>query len=248
MKKYGYLLIIGLVVVAGIFVINAPPQEDKTALDPKQSSDTETTFARPKKSAHYESNTPAHESILAAPPINIVIDFNFDLTSNSSISIVDTNDIEYGSGDTSVDRNKLALRRSMSHDSPDGVYTVNYNACWPDASCHDGSFQFAINRSLGEDYLDLRNRSAVEIKLSDIAFKPARVKVSAGTRITWLNDEEVTHYVNTDAHPSHTYYPAQNSNALAKGEEFSLVFDKAGIYPYHCSAHASDMIGSIIVE
>src|SRR3989344_4480759 len=87
-------------------------------------------FNPAKKSAHYESNTPAHEAVLAAPPINVVIDFNFDLTSNSSISIVDTNDIEYGSGDTSVDRNKLALRRSMSHDSPDGVYTVNYNACW----------------------------------------------------------------------------------------------------------------------
>ena len=248
MKRYIYLLVVGLVVVVGFLILKAPPQENIETNNNQQPTGSKITFKNPKKSAHYESNTPAHGSILAAPPKNIVIDFNFDLALNSSISITGADGIEYGTGDTVVDKNKLALRRLMSYDSPDGVYTVSYNACWPDASCHKGNFQFVIDRSLADNYLDSRNKPAVEIKLSDIAFKPAQVRISPGTQITWINDEDVIHYINTDAHPSHTYYPAQNSMALAKGEKFSLVFDEAGIYPYHCSAHASNMIGSIIVE
>ncbi|MFC1988571.1 VOC family protein [Chloroflexota bacterium] len=63
-------------------------------------------FGTPKKSPHWESNTPGHESMLAAVPINVVIDFNFDLGPGSAISI--TNDgKEYATGDTIIDDNKL---------------------------------------------------------------------------------------------------------------------------------------------
>ena len=128
------------------------------------------------------------------------------------------------------------------------MYTVKYTACWPDKSCHEGHSQFAVDRSSAGAYVDWRNQADVEIKMSEIAFKPRNVRVSRGTRVTWVNDEDVAHYVNTDAHPSHTYYPLQNSKVLARGERFSLAFDTPGIYPYHCSAHASVMGGSIIVE
>lgn len=247
MKKYIYLLVV-IIIVSGFFIASNRSQESTITLGDQQSSSTKITFTKPKKSAHYESNVPAHGSILAASPVNIVIDFNFDLSSNSSISITDIKGVEYGIGDNSIDDNKLALRKLMSTTSPDGIYTVNYNACWPDRSCHKGYFQFAIDKSLVENYSDLRNKSEIVINMSDIAFKPDQVKVSPGTRVTWVNDEDATHYINTDSHPGHTYYPAQNSKALAKGEKFSLIFDKVGVYPYHCSAHAGNMIGSIIVE
>src|SRR3990167_1793893 len=42
-------------------------------------SSINTSFSNPKKSAHYESNTPEHGSTLAGVPINVVINFNFDL-------------------------------------------------------------------------------------------------------------------------------------------------------------------------
>src|SRR3989344_3004876 len=90
-----------------------------------------------KKTPHYESNTPASEMILAAPPPNVTIDFNFDLSDISSIEIVN-NGTDYGLDETSVSENKLAMRRSMKQNAPDGEYLVKYSACWPDGSCHDG--------------------------------------------------------------------------------------------------------------
>ena len=229
MRKIIYLIAAGIVVMAAAFVL----------------LNTET--AEFKKSAHYESNTPAHGSVLAGVPVNVVIDFNFDLAEGSSISIK-AGDKEYGAGETVIDSNKLAMRRDMDVNAPDGLYTVNYIACWPDGSCHDGHFQFNIDRTKGDAYEDLRNKNEVTVKLSEISFKPRNIRISRGTKVNWVNEDEVIHYVNTDAHPSHTYYPEQNSRALKKGDTFSITFDKAGAYPYHCSAHARVMTGTIIVE
>jgi plastocyanin len=205
------------------------------------------SFELPKKSAHYETNTPAHEAVLAGVPINVVIDFNFDLAPPSSISIM-SNGKEYATGDTVIDESLLALRRPMAPDAPDGLYTVNYNACWPDGSCHDGHFQFAIDRSSTAGFTDMRSTAEVKVAMADISFSPRDVRISRSTRVTWQNNDDTVHYVNTDPHPAHTYYPPQNSRGLNKGETFSVVFDQPGIYPYHCSAHAGIMTGNILVD
>ena len=207
----------------------------------------ERDFSNPKKSAHYESNTPAHGSVLAGVPINVVIDFNFDLAKPSEIKIL-KDGTDYGVEETIIDDNKLAMRRAMKTDAPDGVYKVEYKACWPDGSCHDGYFQFAVDRSLAGAFEDLRGTPEVTIRMRDILFNPRDVKISPGTKVTWENDDEVEHYVNTETHPAHTYFQDQNSRAIKKGENFSVVFDKPGAYPYHCSAHASVMTGNILVE
>ena len=139
------------------------------------------------------------------------------------------------------------MRRTFDSAAPDGLYKVTYNACWPDRSCHDGHFEFAIDRSRSAAFQDLTGRAEVTIKMSEIMFEPRDIKISRGTKVTWVNNDTVEHYVNTDSHPGHTYYPAQNSSALKQGESFSLTFDAIGIYPYHCSAHESSMKGSIAV-
>lgn len=203
-------------------------------------------FEKPKKSAHYESNTPAHGVILAAAPINVVIDFNFDLTLPSSITI-EKDGQAYGVGDTIIDASALALRRDLVADMPDGLYKVSYSACWSDTSCHDGYFQFAIDSKEGSGFEDFKNQNEVTVKLSQIKFSPAKILVSPGTKVTWINDDAVAHTVNTDSQPGHTYYLGQNSRLLNKGDSYSVVFDKSGIYPYHCSPHAATMQGQIVV-
>jgi plastocyanin len=205
------------------------------------------TFGIPKKSAHYESNTPPHGGILAGVPVNVVIDFNFDLGPGSVIRILN-NGVDYGTGNTLIDANRLAMRRMMNPDAPDGVYTVDYDACWPDGSCHDGNFQFAIMRSRASDYTDLRGMSSVNVTMRDLSFIPSDIRIDRGATVTWINEEGVEHYVNTDSHPYHTYYLPMNSRALKKGDAFTLRFDTPGIYPYHCSAHAEVMFGSVLVE
>lgn len=251
------LVIFGVlaIVIIGITLFILKEQNTKTPPqieDPKKAETTpqtepESMFDNPKKSAHYESNTPAHGQTLAGVPVNVVIDFNFDLAENSTISIMGDG-IEYGTGKTVVDKNKLSMRRLMDPKAPDGFYTVKYNACWPDKTCHDGKFQFYIDRGKADSFTDGTNKKEVTVRLSGLSFKPVDLKISKGTKVTWINDEDIEHYVNTDSHPAHTYYPPQNSRVLKKGEGYSLTFDTPGIYPYHCSAHAAQMKANILVE
>ncbi len=199
------------------------------------------------KSAHFESSTPAHNSFLPAAPPQVAIDFNFDLSGQSTINIL-KDDVEYATGVTTVDTNKLAMRRPMDSTAPDGTYLVKYKACWPDGSCHNGQFNFHLQRSLADNYEDKRNQPAVTINMSSIKFQPMNLRISKGTVVTWVNDDGVDHYVNTDSHPAHTHQPDLNSKALKKGETYSYTFNETGAYPYHCSAHADNMTGTIIVE
>lgn len=227
--------------------VSPTPGLSSSSAQPSSQNELEFSFANPKKSAHYESNTPSHGSVLEAAPINVVIDFNFDLAKPSAISI-NKEGKDYGVKDTVIDTNKLALRRAVDPSAPDGLYTVVYNACWPDGSCHDGSFQFAIDRESAKKAVDETGRNEVKIDLTNTSFVPKTIRIRAGTKITWTNSDNIEHYINTDSHPAHTYYPTQNSKALKKGDTYSLTFTEAGIYPYHCSAHADSMSGRIIVD
>jgi plastocyanin/methionine-rich copper-binding protein CopC len=210
-------------------------------------SDTQVSFANPKKGAHFETSTPEHGSTLAAVPVDVVLNFNFDLADNSTIEITKDGK-DYGTGDASVDSNKLGMRRKMDFGAPDGVYTVKYNGCWPDRTCHDGHFQFAIDSGLLNTYEDKRGQAEVTIKMSQIKFQPMNIRISPGTKVTWVNDDDEQHYVNTDSHPAHSHVLDFNSKALAKDESYSFTFNSLGAYPYHCSAHAADMSGNIVVE
>lgn len=241
------LLLIAAAGLAGWAINRRQPKTQPADTAAPASGSKEITFTNPKKGAHFESSTPAHASTLAAVPVDVVIDFNFDLASNSTIQI-NKDGVDYGRGDTSVDANKLAMRRQMTMDAPDGLYTVNYTGCWPDKTCHDGSFQFAVDRSLVNNYEDRRGQQTVTIKMSRLRFSPMNLRISTGTTVTWVNDDGVEHYVNTDSHPAHSHVPSFNSKVLAKGASYSFAFNKAGAYPYHCSAHAADMTGNIVVE
>ncbi len=242
-------VIVLIAVGAAYFIFNksASPPVASTNPEITDKASTSKSFQNPKKSAHYESNTPEHSATLAAVPVNVVINFNFDLAKPSEIKIKKDGK-DFGVAETVIDNNKLSMRRNIDPSAPDGIYAVNYNACWPDGSCHDGNFQFAINRTTQSEYENLTGQSEVTVKMSQIKFMPVNIKITKGTTVTWVNDDNVEHYVNTDSHPAHTYYLAQNSKALKKGESYSLTFDKQGIYPYHCSAHADTMSGAIVVE
>jgi len=223
------------------------PLSKQTNPPATQITTPETEVGTPKKSAHYESNAPEHALTLAGAPVNVVINFNFDLAKPSEIKI-EKDGKDYGVGETVIDGNKLSMRRNMDPNSPDGTYTVFYNACWPDRTCHDGHFQFAVDKNLKSSFEDMTDKKEVTISMSQIKFVPMDIKINKGTRVTWVNDDEAEHYVNTDSHPAHTYYPNQNSKALKKGDSYSLTFSTFGIYPYHCSAHEAIMNGYIIVE
>ena len=205
-------------------------------------------FKTPVKTPHYVDNVPAHASSIPAVPVNVVINFDFDVIPSSEIVITGPDGQIYSLGDTIIDDNKLGMRVMMDPESPEGLYTVEYSACWPDGSCHDGMFQFVIDKALSLGFIDLRGQSEVLIDMSHNNFDPQDIIIDAGTALTWINNDSVDHYINTDPHPGHNYYPEFNSRAIANGETYSVILDEPGYYPYHCSAHPATMTAIIIVE
>jgi methionine-rich copper-binding protein CopC len=159
MKKLVLPLILTLVAIVGIVISASPygssnqntpaasstPSDGSVTIDTSDSQNGEFIFSTPKKTAHYVSNTPEHGAILTSVPKEVQITFNFDLGVNSNIAVTREGK-DYSSGNTIVSGDRLTLSKTLQSDMPNGQYTVSYTACWPDGSCYDGNFQFAVNR------------------------------------------------------------------------------------------------------
>jgi len=76
--------------------------------------------------------------------------------------------------------------------------------------------------------------------LGNRAFAPDDLSIAVGTTVTWMNTDSVAHTSTSDA-------PGWNSGTVAPGGRFSLVFQTAGTFAYHCSIHPG-MIGSVTVR
>lgn len=81
----------------------------------------------------------------------------------------------------------------------------------------------------------------VEVKIDNFSFGPMTLTVSAGTTVTWTNDDDVPHTVVSD---DKTTFKSQ---ALDTGEKFSYTFSKPGKYPYFCSVHPK-MVAEVVVQ
>jgi plastocyanin len=200
------------------------------------------------KAEHAEDTTPHHGEIYAAAPIQVVVNANTDIQAGSTLSVSNAAGETISLGEVAIDDNKLAMRRDFPVDAADGLYMATYSICVDGGSCDEGSFQFTIDRSLQSTFIDLTGQEKVSIVMKDIVFSPQKIKISPGTEVTWIHDDIAEHFVNTESHPFHTYFPKQNSRSLRQGDSYSVVFDTPGLYPYHCSAHAAVMTGEIIVQ
>jgi plastocyanin len=81
----------------------------------------------------------------------------------------------------------------------------------------------------------------VEVKMQAIAYSPQTITVRPGTRITWVNEDDVLHdVVSTDGEKI-------ESRLFPKGETFSFTPTRAGSIHYVCTIHPG-MEGSITVE
>jgi plastocyanin len=105
-----------------------------------------------------------------------------------------------------------------------------------------------IDSKLLEDFTDLKDTKEVTINMIDISFDMPKIIIDAGTTVTWINQDNVGHTVNSDPHPGHDNHPELNSDLLSNGDTFSFTFDKPGLYTYHCTPHYQRMKGSVLVE
>jgi plastocyanin len=81
--------------------------------------------------------------------------------------------------------------------------------------------------------------TAARVKIVDFRFRPRRIEVSRGTRVTWRNRGDV-------AHTTTSRTDLWDSGSLAPGDTFSRVFRNRGTFRYACSIHP-DMRGKVIV-
>lgn len=210
--------------------------------EPSRAASTESHGA-----AHDGRSTPAESEKLAAQPLNVTLNFDTDRDlARSSVNVTGPGGEAVTTGKLVVVGNGTSLQQPLRAGVPEGEYSVSYDTCSTGGACEDAKYTFTIDRSLSDGFIDMRGKSQVTIDMKDIKFVEQEVVVSPGTKVTWVNSDTVDHYVNTDTHPAHTYYPAQNSRGISTSEQYSVTFTKTGVYPYHCSAH-TDMTATLVV-
>ena len=82
--------------------------------------------------------------------------------------------------------------------------------------------------------------SGNSISIVNFTFSPQTLTVSAGTTVTWTNNDSTTHRPISDT-------GVFDGGNLAPNATFSFTFNTAGTFPYHCSIHPS-MTGTVIVK
>lgn len=89
----------------------------------------------------------------------------------------------------------------------------------------------------------VRAQAAQQIAVQNFAFQPATLTVSAGTTVTWTNQDGVEHTTTSDQGSTVSW----DSGALPQGQSYSVTFTQPGTYTYHCAIHPF-MKGTIIVQ
>lgn len=81
------------------------------------------------------------------------------------------------------------------------------------------------------------------ITVKNFAFSPDTLTVRTGTTVTWVNQDEAVHQIDTDGGVPVTF----TSPSLDKGASYEFTFTQPGTYAYHCTIHPA-MKGTVIVE
>lgn len=72
---------------------------------------------------------------------------------------------------------------------------------------------------------------AEKIVISDFKFMPADISVKAGTKVTFVNQDQAPHTATSD--DTKTF----DTNSLHKGDEKTVTLSTPGTYTYFCSFH-----------
>jgi plastocyanin len=83
---------------------------------------------------------------------------------------------------------------------------------------------------------------ANQVVIDNFAFRPRTLTVAPGTRVVWVNRDDVPHTATSSVKPR-----AFDSKTLDTDDRFEHVFDAPGVYDYFCAVHPH-MTGQVIVK
>jgi plastocyanin len=81
-----------------------------------------------------------------------------------------------------------------------------------------------------------------QVVIDNFTYSPATLTVAAGTKVTWVNHDDVPHTVTSPSKPR-----VLESASLDTDDSFTFEFKKPGTYDYYCAVHPK-MTGKIIVK
>ena len=84
------------------------------------------------------------------------------------------------------------------------------------------------------------NGNAVSITKTN--FQPHNLDVTAGTTVTWTNNDTLPHSVTSDAKGLF------DSGPIQPGATFTYTFAQAGTFPYHSTNEVDKYTGTVIVK
>jgi amicyanin len=102
-------------------------------------------------------------------------------------------------------------------------------------------FLFRGNAS-GGDSPTTEGAKQKEVAIDNFSFRPPKLSIKVGTKVTWVNRDDVPHTVTSKAKPR-----TLDSGTLDTDGRYSHVFDKPGTYEYFCAVHPH-MTGQIVVK
>jgi len=79
------------------------------------------------------------------------------------------------------------------------------------------------------------------VTIQDFKYEPADVTVTAGTEVTWTNEDSAPHTATSDESGGY------DTDTLKQDQDGSVTLDDPGTFSYHCEFHAF-MKGTIKVE
>ncbi len=88
---------------------------------------------------------------------------------------------------------------------------------------------------------EARQPQNISVSIQNFSFNPNSASVKTGDKVTWTNNDGVSHTVTSDTANQF------NSGTIAPGKSFSFTFQNAGSFSYHCSIHPS-MHGQVVVQ
>ena len=94
----------------------------------------------------------------------------------------------------------------------------------------------------GTAALDKSSGPVQEIVIDNFTFSPATVTIAPGTRVVWINHDDVPHTATSTSKPKRF-----ESGTLDTDDKFAHVFTEPGTYSYFCAVHPK-MTGQIIVK
>jgi plastocyanin len=77
--------------------------------------------------------------------------------------------------------------------------------------------------------------------LGSSAYSPNPVTVTAGTTVTWVNNDTIAHTSTSDS------AGVFDTGTIAAGASHSVTLQTKGSFPYHCTFHPG-MVGTVVVQ